>query len=202
MADEEVGMSEVSMRDEEVGMSEIGMDHGSAGHTAAADGDPRQLRAAALDLLARREHSRRELLRKLGQRFPAAEPAQLEAVLEALAAAELQSDSRFCTALINMRARKGSGPLRIRLELREKGIDAGLISAGLSSDAVDWFAVAAEVWRKKFGPADTAAPADRQAQRREQARQYRFLQYRGFTPEQIAAALAGGGDGDNADVDG
>lgn len=186
------------------------MSDGAADSPAVPDGDPRQLRAAALDLLSRREHSRRELLRKLSQRCSAAEPAQLDAVLDALAAADLQSDSRFCASFIRMRARKGSGPLRIRLELREKGIDASLISAALSDDAPDWFAVAAAVWRKKFGAADAdgAAPVERQAQRKEQARQYRFLQYRGFTPEQIAAALAGAGDsagdntGDNADVDG
>ena len=144
----------------------------------------RPARAAAMDLLARREHSLKELQTKLRARdYPEEE---IEAALAALVREGLADDGRFVEAFIASRIRKGHGPIRIRAELTERGIDAETIGRCLP-DAHDWRALAREVRARRFGP---ASPADFG----ERARQARFLEYRGFTGEQVRGSFGGGDD--------
>ena len=89
-----------------------------------------------------------------------------------------QSDLRFTDSFIYDRIQRGYGPLRIRQELRERGIDEGSIAGALADGNNDWMARLTDVHAKKFG---AAIPVDF----RERIRQSRFLQYRGFTPDQI-----------------
>jgi regulatory protein len=77
--------------------------------------------------------------------------------------------------------------LRIRVELREKGVAAEAIEAAIDHAATDWVQAAREARRRKFG---LSPPGDY----RERAKQARFLQYRGFSSEQIRAALGPGED--------
>jgi regulatory protein len=136
--------------------------------------------ALAVRLLARREHSRAELARKLGRRGV---PEDLvAATLEALGARRLQSDTRYAETLVASRIGRGQGPVRIRRELAEQGVSAAEIDAALDAAEADWFELAREVRRRRFG---AAPPTDWN----ERARQARFLEYRGFSGEQIRAAL-------------
>ena len=141
-------------------------------------------RLAAMDLLARREHSLAELREKLAARE--FDPEEIEAALAGLARQGLASDARFTEGFIAARIRKGQGPIRIRAELAERGIDAEAIARALA-EAADWLALAREVRARRFG---AAAPKDF----RERARQSRFLQYRGFAADQIRAAMGGDDD--------
>ena len=145
----------------------------------------RSARAVAMDLLARREHSETELRTKLTARDFTSD--EIDATLAGLARDGLLSNERFTEAFIAARTRRGQGPVRIRVELEARGIGAALIGAGLED--IDWFALAREARHRKFGP---GAPADYA----ERARQARFLQYRGFTGEQIRSALDDAGDND------
>jgi len=95
-----------------------------------------------------------------------------------LAAEGLQSDERFTESYIHHRIDRGYGPLRIRRELQERGVGEDLLEAALDSLETDWHQAAALVREKKFG---SAPPSDF----KEQSRQSRFLQYRGFSGEQI-----------------
>ena len=95
-----------------------------------------------------------------------------------------QSDGRFTDSYIYHRIQRGYGPLRIRQELRERGIEDGLISSALDESGEDWISRLTDVHAKKFG---ASIPADR----RERARQSRFLQYRGFPSEQIRRLFDG-----------
>ncbi len=95
------------------------------------------------------------------------------------------SDSRFAEEFVRDRLSRGFGPLRIRAELKERGVSEDLAASWLEEDAVDWYAQAERTRCKRFG---TELPAGL----RERARQARFLQYRGFSSEQIRAVLAGG----------
>jgi regulatory protein len=133
-----------------------------------------------LDLLARREHSRHELERKLAARgFDAATVAP---TLDELESSGVLADRRFTESFIRSRADKGRGPIRIRAELAERGI-VGSESADLLRGAdVDWSAEARSVRAKRFGPALPRGFSER-------ARQARFLEYRGFERSQIDAAL-------------
>jgi regulatory protein len=153
--------------------------------SAAAEADERTVRTAALALLAGREFGGAELARRLKRRgYPA---ASVDAVVAALAAERLLSDSRFTEQFVRQHVGRGHGPLRIRAELRERGVADADIDAALEAAGEDWVAVARAARRRRFGQ---AGPADY----RERARQGRFLQYRGFSSEQIRAALGPGGD--------
>jgi regulatory protein len=140
-----------------------------------------------MDLLARREHSRHELERKLLARGH--EPALVERVLNGLTGDRLLEESRFVESFIRGRVRKGQGPARICSELARRGVDAASVSTGLAEADCDWTALAAEVRIKRFG---AAAPEDF----KERARQARFLQYRGFEADQIRAVLASAAETD------
>jgi regulatory protein len=139
------------------------------------------LRRAAMDLLARREHSRAELRTKLRRR--GADGSAIDPVLEALDADGLQSDARYAEAMAQSCLRRGKGPLRIRAELRTRGVDDALIEAALRALHDDWVALAQNARRKRFGDALPDTREDR-------ARQARFLEQRGFAAEHIRAALA------------
>lgn len=93
----------------------------------------------------------------------------------------LQSDRRFASAYAESKARRGYGPLRIKQELRARGVADAAIGEALDS-AVDAFADSAEsALRKKFKTAPASMP--------ERARQTRFLEYRGFAADHIRQAL-------------
>lgn len=133
--------------------------------------EARDVRLAAMNLLARREHSRLELAQKLRRRF--GEGDLLSEVLDALSAEGLQSDARFAESFLRQRIERGYGPLRVRQEMRERGLDESLISAAEGELAPDWEVLASQVYQRKYGQ----APA---ADVRERARRARFLQTRGF----------------------
>ena len=130
--------------------------------------------------LARREYGRAELMGKLVQRGCEEETAA--GIVVALAAEGLVSDERFVEALLHVRRVRGYGPLYIRRELEEKGIDRGTIERWLDVGSHDWVEDVKRVNKKKFGGKQPASLAER-------VKQTRFLQYRGFTHEQIRRAL-------------
>ncbi len=133
------------------------------------------VRLKAMDLLSRREHSRAELAAKLGRRdYP---HAVIIDVLDRLVAEGLQSDARFAEHFTHVRLRRGQGMVRIRAELRERGVDEALIVQALAEVEQDWMTALREAHRKRFGQ----LPQDA----RERARQARFLYYRGFTSDQV-----------------
>ncbi len=103
-------------------------------------------------------------------------------VLASLAGQGLQSDERFTASYVDERIRKGFGPMRIRAELCERGVDASLIERYLDRDEARWQELLARVHTKKYG----AAPAQG---RSELARRGRFLEYRGFTSGQVSRFL-------------
>jgi regulatory protein len=142
----------------------------------------KSLRHKAMDLLARREHAAAELRRKLEAKGnPASAVATVVAELQHEG---LVDDARFAEAFVRYRSNSGHGPLRIQLELRERGVSDGLAAASVDCADPQWLTLAAQVRSKRFG---TAPPQDYQ----ERARQARFLQYRGFTGDQTRRVLAG-----------
>ena len=131
-------------------------------------------------MLARREHSRKELKYKLCR---ASDDEQLiEELLDRPAVEGLQSDARFAESFVHHRVNKGQGPIKIEQELKQRGIDSELIADCLYSKQFDWSGMAAEIRIKKFG---AAIPGDYQ----KKAKQSRFLYSRGFSSEVIGQIL-------------
>ena len=136
------------------------------------------LKARAMRLLARREHSRSELAHKLA--IHAAESDDVAALLDELSAKGWLSDMRFAEQSIRARSRR-FGPLKLAHYLRSKGVDDEVIGAGTRAAGSDGIAAIATIWRGRFN----AAPAND----REKARQVRFLQGRGFPLDAVLRFL-------------
>lgn len=135
-----------------------------------------QIRKTAMDLLARREHSRYELFSKLEMR--GFEKNEIHCVIDQLQKENLQSDQRFSEAYLKSKANRGYGPIRIRQELHDRGISDEMIDLVLEENNDHWIELCRHERIKKFG---TEKPKDYE----EKAAQMRFLQYRGFTFDQI-----------------
>jgi regulatory protein len=137
---------------------------------------PAALKARALRHLARREHSRAELARKLA---PHAEsPAALEQLLDALAAKKQLSDERYAELRARQLSRK-YGAARIRLDLKAKGVAQEFIERVCAAGELER---AASILQRKYR---TSASS-----RAERARRMRFLQQRGFSHDTIRRLLS------------
>ncbi len=141
------------------------------------------LRERAIRLLARREHSRAELARKL--KAHAQPEDDLEALLDDLARRKLLSDERYAESRAHMLSRK-FGAVRIAHELRAKGVGDELAGQAEKAARATEVERARMVWRRKF----QVGPKTRE----ERAKQMRFLQSRGFSFDVIRAVLGGADD--------
>ncbi|MGQ4659055.1 recombination regulator RecX [Lysobacter sp. F6437] len=133
----------------------------------------------ALALLVRREHSRKELARKLVTR--GLDPVEVDQAVDKLTDAGWQDDGRFAESLVRNRVNGGYGPIHIRAELRTHDLDSDAIAAALDSFEGDWIENARDLVRRRFG--DTVP--DDSGLRRKAAD---LLMRRGFPGDVIRAA--------------
>jgi len=141
---------------------------------------PLEARKKAMDFLARREYGQKELIKKLadnGYNYTIAERAVLQ-----LTEDNLQCDDRFAEAFVQSRINQGKGPVRIRLDLGQRGVSDAIIEMAIDESAADWHGLAKEVRLRKFGDGE---PVEFKAK----AKQMRFLQYRGFDQGHVQAAF-------------
>lgn len=160
-------------------------DDSDAGDRARTDIRPRRKRPEpspvqrALGLLVRREHSRKELGRKLAAR--GVEPEAARTAIDKLSEAGWQDDTRFAETLVRSRAAAGYGPIRIRAELATHGLPREAIAAALETFDGDWSQNARDLVKRRFG----AMPGDDRAARHKAAD---LLIRRGFGSEHVRAA--------------
>ena len=147
--------------------------------------DPKEARKKAMDYLARREYGQQELVRKLCKAGFYNDVST--AAVTQLTADSLQDDRRFIENFIQSRISQGKGPVRIEMDLGERGLSSGLVAEILDESEQDWFELAREVRCKKFGD---KVPGDFNAR----AKQMRFLQYRGFEQAHIQSAVSAHGE--------
>jgi regulatory protein len=145
-------------------------------------GQPGKLgaRDRALGWLTRREYAARELANRLLQ--AGFESDEVEQVVHDLQSQGLQSDDRFAEIFCRHRAGQSYGPLRIRAEMKSRGVEASLVDHHLGLVEVDWFELATDLCRRRYG---TEPVPDL----KEKARRYRYLSNRGFTSEQVQNAI-------------
>jgi regulatory protein len=137
----------------------------------------------AVALLARRDYSTHDLKKKLEER--GYNEHAREVVVDDLESWGKVNNERFGQNMVAFRARRGHGPARIRNVLQKSGLDRAAIDEAVKGEeAPDFLALARATRTRKFGP---EPPTDR----KERARQARFLQYRGFSTDHIRAALEG-----------
>lgn len=151
---------------------------------------PLSLKGRALKYLAAREHSRRELMRKLAPH--AKDSAEVERVLDELQNRGFLCEERFVESLIHRRS-TGHGAARIRQELSLKGITPDQMRESLEKLEPSELARAHAVWTRRFSHVATEP--------REHARQVRFLMSRGFSGDVVRRVLKGAGDGQEESPD-
>ena len=139
----------------------------------------------ALGLLARREHSRRELKTKLRQGGYQGE--ETSAAIDRLGEQQYQDDDRFAEVLLRSRIAQGYGPMRLRAELKSHGLGDARIRELLDAAEADWAALASAQLRRRYGGKGVADPAER-------ARRAQFLLRRGFAAATVRSVT-------HADVD-
>ena len=138
--------------------------------------DTTRARKKAMDLLARREHTAQELRQKLSAREFADD--DIDTTIDSLQRDNLQSDERFTESYVNHRVNGGVGPVKIRYELRQKGVSEILIDEYLGHLVDRWDEMMMEQRIRKYGE---SIPDDYG----ERMKQARFLQNRGFSPESV-----------------
>lgn len=153
--------------------------------TAPAKEHIKQVRFLALNLLARREHSSKELKQKLV--LKGFDESLIDACLLDLAHQNLQSDQRFAESFLRQRIAKYYGPIRIRYELHQKGVASHLINTTLQAP-INWFDIAQKSYKKRFSSDFYDDISDAELKRLK-ARQFRYLQSRGFEIEQIQCVI-------------
>ncbi|WP_420935318.1 regulatory protein RecX [Alteromonas sp. A081] len=132
-------------------------------------------------MLARREHSYSEIVRKLAQK--GIENDTFLPVLDAFREADIQSDHRFAQSRARALYLKGKGPRVIKLDLQQYGVNDGDVREAFEQLEADWFESAKAAKVKKFGALFETDFTLRQKQKR-------FLQYRGFYQEHIDYAVS------------
>jgi regulatory protein len=138
------------------------------------------LKGRALKYLSAREHSRVELLRKLGPHAESTE--QIEAVLDELEQKGLLSAERFAESVIHRKAAR-YGTARLKAELQQHRLPEGIAQAAVSELKSTELARAQALWQRRFGE-PPATPQER-------ARQVRFFTARGFAGDVIRQVLKG-----------
>jgi regulatory protein len=131
-------------------------------------------------LLSRREHSEFELKQKLISReFPCDE---IDLAIERLVEKDYLSDTRFAQSTCRHRVSRGYGWRYIANELKQKGVCSTIIQQLQKNCEIDWYLQAELAYNKRFGESRVRDP---QITQKEQAKIIRFLQYRGFSADEI-----------------
>ncbi|MGM8931825.1 regulatory protein RecX [Salinicola halophyticus] len=149
----------------------------SPGDGSSRDASPRDV---AIRFLARREYSRVELESRLHAK--GVESEEIRATLDDLARDGLQSDARFAEVFVRSRVARGQGPVRIRVDLGQRGISEPLMTLAFETESPDWQALACQALAKRFD--------DPGATPRERAKRERFLAGRGFEFDDVRHAMA------------
>ncbi len=144
----------------------------------AISSDLKQIKESGLRLLARREHSQKELLNKLLLR--GFSKAEILVVIDEFALQGWQSDSRYAESYVRSRIQKGYGPVWISYELKKNNIEAVNLDDLVCKAVGGWVELLEQVYTKKYGH-------DLRIDRNEWAKRSRFLMQRGFSGTMISA---------------
>ena len=140
--------------------------------------NPRDIRKKIMDFLSRREHSKKEIYKKMLDKVNYLEI--LDEEIKKLEQDGILDDERFAEQYLYSLVKKGLGPLRINKYLQEKGVDSHLINTLLKD--LDWQDLAKEVLLKK-------SKYQIPPKEKDVIKLKRFLNYRGFEYYDIERAF-------------
>ncbi len=137
-----------------------------------------EIKAVCLRLLARREHSRQELLNKLQLKGYGKEDCS--PVIEALTNQDWQSDRRYSENYARSCIQRGYGPIYIAYNLRQQGVACVDLETIVEEMVGSWTEQIEQVYAKKYGQTPVL-------DQKEWAKRSRFLLQRGFSQAMISA---------------
>jgi regulatory protein len=140
----------------------------------------KRLMAKGIRLLSMREHSVREISKKLSLKCESLD--LVYAVVDELIANKYLSDRRFTETFVRSRQNRGFGPNKIKLELSEKGIEINIVDDYLDMNSAIWYESAEQQYSRKYGD----GPVD---DYKTWAKRARFMQGRGFSMEHIQVVV-------------
>lgn len=140
-----------------------------------------KLRATALAWMGRQEYYEHKFRQKLKQNEATDE--QIELIVEEFCQNNWLSEQRYCDYFVRSRINKGQGKMRIRADARQKRLDEDCLNQSLGENEVDWFELACATYDKRFGDKPIADMKDK-------AKRLRFMQYRGFSMDEVNHAMA------------
>ena len=135
----------------------------------------------AIQLLSRRDHGQYELCQKLA--LKGYEESDIEAAINFCLDHNYLDDLRYAKSQVRQHVYKGHGERRIRQELNQKRVAESIVDAAIAEEQQDWFELARMVAEKKF-------KGIKAKDQKEYAKQVRFMQYRGYSFDQISYALS------------
>ncbi|MBU2897173.1 recombination regulator RecX [Vibrio hepatarius] len=135
---------------------------------------------ASIQLLSRRDHGEYELYQKLI--YKGYDEKAVNDAINFCLEHHYLDDLRYAKSQIRQHVHKGHGERRIRQELQQKRVADSVVEQAMEEEPQDWFELAKQVAEKKF-------KGQKAIDLKENAKQVRFLQYRGYSFEQIDYAL-------------
>ncbi|NQV69634.1 MAG: regulatory protein RecX [Pseudohongiella sp.] len=165
-------------------LKDSGTARDSGADNQSSQNDVPVLRRAAMDYLARREHSVYELQQKISRKFPDAETEVLQQVLSKLRQENLQSDDRFAEAYARYRKTRGFGYLHVRLDLLSRRVDESIVEKYLHPEDAEWKAIAEALVLKKLGESEKLEFGSKRHKKL-----LRFFESRGFSMLEIRRVL-------------
>lgn len=138
------------------------------------------LKRQALNWLSRRDYSEAQLYQRLCRQGGAAD--DVAQVISWCKQENYLNQQRYLAMLVRSRANKGYGLNYIMQECRQQQISAQQLHACITELGIDWFALAAQQYQKKYGGQAAADYKDK-------LKRMAYLQRRGFSNEQIQFAI-------------
>jgi regulatory protein len=155
--------------------------------------DPKKLYNRALYWLSKRDYSVADFVKKLDKVCENAE--MKDALVVQLIENDWLSEKRYIKAFIRSKISAGLGPFRITNDLKQHGVKSNDAELALEQFDTDWFEQARETYERKYGNSpftnsDSKKNKNSQELYKEKAKRFRYMQYRGFSIDQINYAIA------------
>lgn len=150
-----------------------------------------KLRATALAWLGRQEYSIAKFTKKLKDNDASIE--QIDTIVAEFCQHNWLSEQRYCEGFVRSRINKGQGKIRIKNDGRGHQLDSDILAQAIDTQEVDWFELALSTYQRRYGK-NPIANIHAKEHVKEKAKRLRFMQYRGFTMDQISYAIDETGD--------
>lgn len=142
--------------------------------------DPAKLRARGLYWISKRDYSVKDFTDKLHKVCEIQE--LIDNLVEDFIKRDWLNEERYLGAFVRTKIAMGLGLYRIKQELQKHGIKGEQTLLHIEELDVDWFEQAKQTYLRKYNDSPVV-------DFKEKAKRFRYMQYRGFSPDEIKYAM-------------